>query len=116
MAGPSWIRGKSLDSRERLDIETHPKFHGYLVHLKAPACTMVVGERGLSEEVKIPHDANAGYYYQNASSGIELVILQWHGRPLEDAGQISGLLYEAASELLCEQMELYADTLVEIQD
>lgn len=116
MAGPSWIRGKSIDSRERLNVETHPKFMGYLVHLKAPACTLVVGKIGLSEEVKIPHDANAGYYYQNQSSGIELVILQWHGRPLDDAAQISGLLYEAASELLCEQMDLHEAHSVEIQE
>jgi hypothetical protein len=107
MAGPAWIRGKSVDHRDRLEIEQHPKFVDYLVHLQAPACTMVVGHVGLSEEVKIPHDANAGFFYQNENSGIELVILQWHGRVPEEAAQISNVLYDASSHLMCEQLDLH---------
>lgn len=103
MAAPIWIKGKALDSRYTQDFERHPKFIGYLVHLGVPACTIVVGQFGLSQEAKITCAPDAGFYYRKGSSDLELVIQAWHGQPPTNEKMISNLLFEAASHLMVER-------------
>jgi hypothetical protein len=114
MAGPVWIKGKALDGRHTQDFEHHPKFVGYLVHLGAPACTIVVGRFGLSQETKIKCDPDAGFYYRKGTSDLDLVIQEWHGQPPSSEKVISNLLYEAASHLLVEHISALEREAVEV--
>lgn len=104
MAGPVWIKGKALDGRFRQDFEDHPKFVSYLAHLAEPACTIVVGRFGLSEETKISCAPDAGFFYRKSTSDLDLVIQEWHGQPPTSEKVISSLLFEAASHLIVERL------------